>query len=716
MPRTNLQLPQGKGFTIKELLTEVETSELVKKAEVSGFASIEWEYHKTYRDCTRVILRDEGLADKLWKRLLPHLCVDDLAVRPFGYGADGFWVPKGVNPLFRITKYTPGGHFSVHRDGGFVVTDDFRSIYTLMIYLQKPYQGGDTKFFDSSHDVPLSLTRQMPPRVPVATVAPEEGTALLFTHDVAHEGAEVLQGDKYVLRTDLLFERTLRLGDGSHQADPLYQAAEKLYQDSIRLQKEGAARASTEAYVRATEIHARLSSAPPNGVGCHLAALHTDIVEELLPWLQVRDVAVMMQTCRALMYKCRSPAHWFIRYRTDFKQGLVRIENTDQIVIHDWFVLYGSRLLVEKYLPVVCVDIGARYTKFATTQLKCDRLLTERWGMCRQWGHQTGPDPVLSGEFRGKINSVFCRNRGHYWSAGSGYCDIMSRVDDGSYEHWLETTNRMGGPGYKFFPYSYPVAREFEDGIADIEINVGVWMEIIGFISGYCIQNHHAQNPVILAFPPRFAKKEVQGVLLKMMPRIPAGFVAVVSSPVLVAARHRVRDAVVVSVGARFAWVSVVQNLRVTKWKDRYLRRFFCVQLTQGPKAAEADKRVVKNLADALLEVRKGAVHCQFPVLVTGGYAELYRPAISEAAGIPERDMRVSPEPDMDVAVGGVYYATQPEARENLLKTPLVQTPDSWWSKKQKLDWESMESALKRHRLPTLGDSQARMWDILQNI
>ena len=318
MEREDLTLPQGNGFLIKNFLTRDETDELVTRAEVDGFASIEWEYHKTYRDCTRVILRDEQLAEKLWQRLLPHLRVDDLKAKPFGYGADGFWIPKGVNPLFRITRYAPGGHFNIHRDGGFVVTDDFRSVYTLMVYLHAPYSGGETRFYDSqTHDTNSGVDSFHRPtgqsRDPVAEVSPKTGTAVIFTHDVSHEGATVMGGDKYVLRTDILFERTLRLGDDRYRNDPLYQTAESLYQDSIRLQKEGQPRLSTEAYVKATEIHARLRSCPgtattdghpspftPSTPSTPLIHLHTDIIEHLLPFLSVRDIAMMMRTCRAL--------------------------------------------------------------------------------------------------------------------------------------------------------------------------------------------------------------------------------------------------------------------------------------------------------------------------------------------------------------------------------------------------------------------------------
>ena len=712
MSRQQLSIPGGKAFVIKDFLTLQESEDLLHEAKERGFASIEWEYHKTYRDCTRVIIRDDELAKKIWKKLLPHLKVDDLDVKPFGYGAEGFWIPKGINPLFRITKYVPGGHFDVHRDGGFVVTDDLRSIYTFMLYLQAPSKGGETHFYASTKTNDLIR--------PSATVTPEGGDAVVFTHDCAHEGAVVKDGEKYVLRTDLLFERTLRLEDGHFSSDPLYQEAERLYQESIRLQEEGEARQSTEAYVLATEIHARLSSVttPATSIGNGpFAFIHADVMDHLLPWLSVADIASLMRTCRALMYKCRSPAHWHMRYKEDFTQGLVRFETGDEILAHDWFVLYGSRLLVEKHLPIVCVDVGSRYTKFATTQLKCDRLIGERWE--KQWGYEMGPDPVAPGDFLGKINSVFSRNLGHYWSAGSGYCDVMARVTDADYHHWEKGTRGYKTEGYQFFPYSYPKDYDDEDGKPEVELNIGVWLEIIAFIEAYCLEHGSAQSPVILAVPPFIPKLEAKSFILEIMPQVSSGFLAVIASPILVTARHRLRNAAVISVGARFAWVSVVKNLelkdlnRQQPFWQRPLRAC-CKELPLGAEETVPNNDVLDSLAKWCTDIRSANVG--LPLIITGGYASLYRAALCERLNIRLNDLLMSDAPDMDVAVGGVHFAALPEIKPILLKTPVVQKSFSWWSKKMKLNWETTEAALRRYHLPSLVNSQRAMWDVLENL
>ena len=45
------------------------------------------------------------------------------------------------------------------------------------------------------------------------TVQPESGMALVFVHQQLHEGASVLNGRKYVLRTDVMYVPPKETGD-----------------------------------------------------------------------------------------------------------------------------------------------------------------------------------------------------------------------------------------------------------------------------------------------------------------------------------------------------------------------------------------------------------------------------------------------------------------------------------------------------------------------
>ena len=95
----------------------------------------------------------------------------------------------GLNERFRYYRYAPGQAFRWHCDGSFVRCETQRSLLTFMVYLNEAFGGGATEFEDRS-------------------IVPQTGGAIVFDHHLCHQGAEVTHGTKYVLRSDIMFERT----------------------------------------------------------------------------------------------------------------------------------------------------------------------------------------------------------------------------------------------------------------------------------------------------------------------------------------------------------------------------------------------------------------------------------------------------------------------------------------------------------------------------
>lgn len=94
----------------------------------------------------------------------------------------------GANERIRCYRYGPGQRFAPHFDGAFVRDEREQSLVSFLVYLNDDFVGGETNF--------LQIGR---------TVVPRAGMALLFQHRVLHEGAEVREGTKYVLRSDLMY-------------------------------------------------------------------------------------------------------------------------------------------------------------------------------------------------------------------------------------------------------------------------------------------------------------------------------------------------------------------------------------------------------------------------------------------------------------------------------------------------------------------------------
>jgi len=69
----------------------------------------------------------------------------------------------------------------------------------LIIYLNDDYEGGRTTFYPSVEKGVETEGR--------VSITPRRGTALIFNHDSLHEGEAVTKGMKYILRTEIMFQR-----------------------------------------------------------------------------------------------------------------------------------------------------------------------------------------------------------------------------------------------------------------------------------------------------------------------------------------------------------------------------------------------------------------------------------------------------------------------------------------------------------------------------
>ena len=133
---------------------------------------------------TQVDKDDPALAATLWDRVKSSL--------PTEYQG---WQPCMVNERLRVVRYEVGERTTIHFDGPFTRSPTEKSIFTLMVYLNEDFTGGQTNFYRSSSYEPSFQ------------VQPKTGTAVLFDHRFVHEGSVVTQGTKLILRTDVMFTR-----------------------------------------------------------------------------------------------------------------------------------------------------------------------------------------------------------------------------------------------------------------------------------------------------------------------------------------------------------------------------------------------------------------------------------------------------------------------------------------------------------------------------
>jgi len=144
------------------------------------------------RNNDTVIMDNDDIAKLLWERVQSQL--------PQSFSSDEDNVPAvALSGRLRFYRYDPGQRFIRHFDGyeygSMVYTANQgnkpQPRMTFLVYLNEGFEGGKTTFFSSKGKELLAVT-------------PETGMALVYTHQLLHEGSLVTSGRKYVLRSDVL--------------------------------------------------------------------------------------------------------------------------------------------------------------------------------------------------------------------------------------------------------------------------------------------------------------------------------------------------------------------------------------------------------------------------------------------------------------------------------------------------------------------------------
>ena len=133
-----------------------------------------------YRNQDRIIIDDNDMSQELFSRVQSSL--------PKKVGE---FELKGINERLRFYRYAVGQKFFPHMDHWYQVDDKQISLYSILVYFNGNFKGGETRFMEQMDSI----------------IKPEAGKVIIFQHKIRHEGCEVLSGTKYAARTDIIYKK-----------------------------------------------------------------------------------------------------------------------------------------------------------------------------------------------------------------------------------------------------------------------------------------------------------------------------------------------------------------------------------------------------------------------------------------------------------------------------------------------------------------------------
>ncbi|WP_299715900.1 2OG-Fe(II) oxygenase [uncultured Tenacibaculum sp.] len=163
----------------------------------SNFKKAITHYPTSYRNNERQVIDDETYSTSLFNEIKNYI-PNNIKYSGISKKESGEWILKALNSRIRVCRYLPNQYFNKHLDGVHYISDDMQSKLTFMIYLngKEDFSGGKTLFFDTKNSIH-----------PFKKYTPEKGDLIIFDHNLWHSGEIVLDGIKYVLRSDIIYQK-----------------------------------------------------------------------------------------------------------------------------------------------------------------------------------------------------------------------------------------------------------------------------------------------------------------------------------------------------------------------------------------------------------------------------------------------------------------------------------------------------------------------------
>jgi WD40 repeat protein len=154
-------------------------------------------YPTYYRNNDRFVIDNDSLATELFDKVKPYL-PEVIKIASNIDSENGVWHLKELNNRLRFCKYSAHQYFHRHLDGVHYQNETTQSKLTFMIYLNSAteFKGGRTLFYKTKETDEIW-----------AAYTPKQGDLIVFDHNIWHEGEVLTEGEKFVLRSDILYTK-----------------------------------------------------------------------------------------------------------------------------------------------------------------------------------------------------------------------------------------------------------------------------------------------------------------------------------------------------------------------------------------------------------------------------------------------------------------------------------------------------------------------------
>jgi hypothetical protein len=347
------------AFTFDNLLSKQESQEIIKNVQNKNFLNLNSIYSENVRDSSRICVFDDQLSSVLWKRINKTLRRQHLEFNfyPIGFKTFGVWEPQKINNCFRISKYeSPSSGFLSHFDNQYTTSFDEKSVFSMVIYLNDDFEGGET-FIHEEHllNVDEDINKETFEGFTIQeeikkvgiqnykkhSIQPKIGKCVVFSHSLLHSGEPLTKGVKYILRTDVIFEKKLSLNSNFHLN--LFKRCSQFFQEAQQLELENKAEKSSELYEKSLSIRRYVTNSERN--------IYRGPIEDFTRledcWMiiysfsNVNDHLCISQTCKNLysFFESFKDQFWFNLRSKHFEKDSSKID-------HETFCLEKSKMFI----------------------------------------------------------------------------------------------------------------------------------------------------------------------------------------------------------------------------------------------------------------------------------------------------------------------------------------------------------------------------------